>query len=586
MLVQLQVTEEGDVRPIMKVKLSIASEATLSDVLWAGPGLMATASNEPLIRLWDFAEDQNYVLSIASTNLSGVHRADRITSIRFNPRRRILSAGTKDGLVLFWRFSSPQGRAAGVASWQALSYVTLAGRNNIQSLTCGQERIADFTTVAFTEGLVILSPTSIHHSMCQDVALLQTSPTCLSVETFAGGKTSQALIETSSLRIKGAVSDGKLVMVHNGSRAELYELPQGEEESRTSSSIKLVGEVMCDAGAVPLGLSQDTFYRIVDFRVEGCNFRGKIKTSVSFTECEGRPIVLDVTTSFLVVGTDKGTIKVFDISRREPKLVGQPGKLFIATSKLNAKHPMILRSIACNVDGTYVSCLLDSLEGALGLRTPASQVVVYSGEHSTFSSFDFGLGRYPQSHFWDQVEPRILVCESFHDVIVSEHVGNTQSSLPNNNHDRPALEKALPTTAEKTQKSEREITSFFAVSEEGIRMQDTFELEEKYTALVGVHVPYLFLSAKTDHVDPDQPSPMLRSKVMRDFVGLDKVDADAKKALVNFSYYITVGNMDEAYRSVKLIENATVWENMAHMCVKTKRLDVAQVCLSRIIQIY
>ena len=42
---------------------------------------------------------------------------------------------------------------------------------------------------------------------------------------------------------------------------------------------------------------------------------------------------------------------------------------------------------------------------------------------------------------------------------------------------------------------------------------------------------------------------------------------------------LIAGNMDEAYRAVKLIENPSVWENMAHMCVKSKRLDVAEVCL-------
>ena len=37
--------------------------------------------------------------------------------------------------------------------------------------------------------------------------------------------------------------------------------------------------------------------------------------------------------------------------------------------------------------------------------------------------------------------------------------------------------------------------------------------------------------------------------------------------------------MDEAYKAVKLIQSAHVWENMAQMCVKTRRLDVAEVCL-------
>ena len=47
----------------------------------------------------------------------------------------------------------------------------------------------------------------------------------------------------------------------------------------------------------------------------------------------------------------------------------------------------------------------------------------------------------------------------------------------------------------------------------------------------------------------------------------------------DFSFYLTVGNMDEAHRAVRLIKYPSVWENMAHMCVKTKRLDVAEVCL-------
>lgn len=38
-----------------------------------------------------------------------------------------------------------------------------------------------------------------------------------------------------------------------------------------------------------------------------------------------------------------------------------------------------------------------------------------------------------------------------------------------------------------------------------------------------------------------------------------------------------MGNMDEAYKAVKLISNPAVWENMAQICVKSKRLDVAEV---------
>ena len=48
-------------------------------------------------------------------------------------------------------------------------------------------------------------------------------------------------------------------------------------------------------------------------------------------------------------------------------------------------------------------------------------------------------------------------------------------------------------------------------------------------------------------------------KPMKDFVGLENVDESIKSAIMNFSHYLTVGNMDEAYNSVRNIKNNTVW---------------------------
>lgn len=37
--------------------------------------------------------------------------------------------------------------------------------------------------------------------------------------------------------------------------------------------------------------------------------------------------------------------------------------------------------------------------------------------------------------------------------------------------------------------------------------------------------------------------------------------------------------MDAAFRAIKLVQSTSVWTSLAKMCVKTKRLDVAGVCL-------
>jgi len=57
------------------------------------------------------------------------------------------------------------------------------------------------------------------------------------------------------------------------------------------------------------------------------------------------------------------------------------------------------------------------------------------------------------------------------------------------------------------------------------------------------------------------------SKMMKDFIGMDNVEPETKKALLDFSFSVTQGKLDEAYRAVKTIGSASIWENMAHMYV-------------------
>ena len=41
---------------------------------------------------------------------------------------------------------------------------------------------------------------------------------------------------------------------------------------------------------------------------------------------------------------------------------------------------------------------------------------------------------------------------------------------------------------------------------------------------------------------------------MRDFVGLESADNSAKEAMINFSYLSAMGNMDEAFKAIKVIK--------------------------------
>ncbi|RLN71140.1 hypothetical protein BBJ28_00000203 [Nothophytophthora sp. Chile5] len=585
-----QVLCGGTVKHLTKVKLSLAGEGTLLETKWAGPGLLCIASGEPLVRFWNVRTEESSVLSLPKS--SGL--SYNVNNLDFSPRKRVLVAGTAQGNIFFWR-STPyvdatRGNGASFAvsyRWDLL-FSTEAGR----AITRVGWSSAHPTLYANTiEGVVILHEGNMQRSLCADTAVIQVRPKTLSIEKFQEGAQSgvtitQATLE-ASLRIKGVSHDGSTLVIWNGSKAEVYELKDGDT--------KLLSQFKCLSNAMVL--RGDSIYRTSGNHVEICNIQGVVKNSISFTEAEGRPMVLSLQNKFLAVGTDYGLLRVFDLSRRDPKALGSMGNLPEAFE--DETKAAVMRAICVNADGSRVCILADRVEGALKIRVPLHKLFLFQTDLNIYQQYDFGSTRYPNSVFFDAQEPRLLVCETVKT--------GTEAPTGTTGANR-GVEDGLTTGASRgSTVSDKEITVIFASNDHGLLMQDSFDLDLKYSALLGIQVPRVYFVAKVEkgstedittvvHVVRPKSNNVvakapvaaaaaydtvsyLRTKIMRDFTGLDKVNPEARQALLDFCYFMTVGNMDEAYRSVKLIENPSVWDNMARMCVKTKRLDVAEVCL-------
>lgn len=123
-----------------------------------------------------------------------------------------------------------------------------------------------------------------------------------------------------------------------------------------------------------------------------------------------------------------------------------------------------------------------------------------------------------------------------------------------------------------------ELLTFFVTSQTGIKKQDAYHLQKELEGVFSMSVPYIHFIKRNPTNDPAS-NYKISDKLYNDFVGLDRIDEATIKGILNFSFFLTSGNLDEAYKSVKSIENPAVWEKMAQMCVKTKRLDVAQICI-------
>lgn len=53
---------------------------------------------------------------------------------------------------------------------------------------------------------------------------------------------------------------------------------------------------------------------------------------------------------------------------------------------------------------------------------------------------------------------------------------------------------------------------------------------------------------------PSYRHKMVIKHTIKDFIGLENANDEAKKAMMNFSYLSAIGNMDEAFKAIKLIK--------------------------------
>jgi len=83
-------------------------------------------------------------------------------------------------------------------------------------------------------------------------------------------------------------------------------------------------------------------------------------------------------------------------------------------------------------------------------------------------------------------------------------------------------------------------------------------------------VPYIYCLGNRKHEEEEEEddekkkqSYSILRNTMKEFYKLEQVDEETKTAIMNFSYFLTTGNLDEAYNSVRNIQNVTVWQAIA-----------------------
>eukprot|EP00928_Gymnodinium_smaydae_P021431 TRINITY_DN1835_c1_g1_i2.p1 TRINITY_DN1835_c1_g1~~TRINITY_DN1835_c1_g1_i2.p1 ORF type:complete len:1445 (-),score=352.81 TRINITY_DN1835_c1_g1_i2:414-4748(-) len=587
-LAQFSLDAAGNVVNETKLKLSCGPQPEKLQGVWAGPGLLATCSHESIVRLWNLADDENYILSLQGVDERNSLAGDKVTSIDFNPRKRVLAAGTRGGRVVQWRCSVLSGTPNSENCWQVLPVVTASENCGITKLSWGPgESLMHIRT---ERTCLILSEAQLNTAVQPPYMALQTAP--MQVLLYHLEQQARGVI-SAPFRVRGLGIGDSYVMLWNSKQVSIYEIEGRGMGASVSSSFMHEASPIVAAALIVQGAQRSVAIATAG-KLEFTNLQGHVQRTLQFSpEVEGAPICLDVNGPYLVASTTANLLKVWNVSRAQPKPIGTPLKFEGADEKPLGE----IRSVRINSDGTRVSLLVDQrlapggVGGSSALRVADSRIFVYDVDADSFISYSVGENRVPVAHSWESHDPRLVAVE-----VVPQAVMQTAAEAnPKSPKNAVDANSGGIVNATGEDACHAVLTLFMAGSEQ-ILLQDSIPCADAAyngvprmpCALVVPHVYFVRqlgdlggADRAAAQADSDGASAVISRAVLRDFAGLENVDAETTAALLDFSFHLACGNTDEAYKSVKGVQSFGVWESMSKMCVKTGRLDVAQKCLGQ-----
>lgn len=533
LMTQLLVKDDGSVIEMKRMKLNAGSNACL---VWISPTSLVSANGENKLRVWDVERNDSYAISYEAADLE---RSERYVSLAYNRRSNLLASGTLSGFVVVWKFlgnANGQMLRHDQESWNVISVQKETVECSVDSLRWSPE--GSILSVEISNEVLIMKERRLQHAFSGGICAAQVSRSCVAIQ---GKQNEVTSVDLRTQNIIGIAVDAQHLVLSSVQEFHVYRI-SGDGSYIIHSNISL--------RASAVAIYQEILIIATDNRVLFTNFDGVAKLSISFGEQEGFPVILDLSGYFLAVATNMGVIKVLRIVGKEFKYVGKPIRLW---DRIQCNGGNI-QSLRCNADGSRISILLDRLENGIGDMGSGSCLFVYDIDHDLIDSFQFDK-YFPVAHYWDPVEPTLISCEAKHCINGCEDVST------------------------ETNNTSTVVYTFFVTTDFSIYEQDKRPIPNDCECLLGIDAPfYYFKCADANKIDRNMP--ICKRELLKDFVMFENDDSETRMALMEFSRFKAMGNMEEALQAIASIRNPDIWENLAHACVQARSTEVAEICLA------
>ncbi|OAD53382.1 hypothetical protein WN48_10260 [Eufriesea mexicana] len=550
----------GRLIELTKVKLSSRYDIlrTGPAMCWAGGNTLAILTGELAVRCWDLHTSDSYVLSPPDSTTGNIATPQEIcTSISFCKNNGTLAAGTNLGTIYLWKRKIETD--CDENSWPNVPE-SCSIHGTVKQLTWGATFLrSPLLAVNCITNVFILYQQPMCATYNDDVCASQLSPTQILIEINELSCTLKTDIQVQLVAVNKeyiAVSSGRQIAAYT-----IYE--------DASLNTTVIANFNCDTEK--LLIYDHTLIILTPVVIQLRSMEGTVIQMLPTLPEEGEPITMDLTSQYLTVASLNGILKIWDLSKREAKLHTRA----MATYEAISDFAEIIEA-RCNAD-----CRCVSITVAMANLMPSSILYVWDIESDHIHEFDFAesknideddttlsvkcKGRLVTAHCWDIEDPRLLVCRA-----QRLEIQDSKYSTKQNNENDYDISKSTVV-----------LVSMFATSDHGIVVQDIKPIKDENCRILGVHSPYIIILNSEKSIERISKVTKL---LMRDFEELGTCDSVTKKAILDFSFHISVANMEEAFKSIKSIKNEGIWKSLARMCVKTKQLNMALLCLGHMKQ--
>uniref|UniRef100_A0A0N5BFM1 ANAPC4_WD40 domain-containing protein n=1 Tax=Strongyloides papillosus TaxID=174720 RepID=A0A0N5BFM1_STREA len=568
-------TNNGNEQFKEKLKVKITGKKDGLNMIKLTKGVIAISFGEGEVRIWDVVNEDSALFRLSKDK--GYDANEKIIDMTFNIKKECLYTTTTKGNIASWIRKKNNKVEIIDSEWNLQSAINTNG--NIKSISTSNATNA--LAVISSNNITIFKDEAPLYSTSESLIVVQSHKNILDIVKISYPEEIKEIPVSISYK-NIYVSENYGILVWEGKTIILFSIHFKDHE--TPLSLSQVGVISLPELITDAIIYKDSIFCIEENNINVRTFQGTVKKIMNFRELEGDPIKMEVAyDKWLLVGTSKGYINVYNL---EDVMLNQHYQ-----SKCISKEIPFFDKIQCmkiNNDGSKIAITCQQVSGEI-----CEKIFIWDPESDSLNYFSFVLGITDQQQYDvdDDIQQRAKTSRP--KTMAAKKIEQEQSRfrLPfhfpgnlvwDNNDSRLLMCEAKSISLEKPKNY---IISMFITSDHGIQMHDIIPFSNTASCLIALQIPYIYFLRNTevDDSENDALETTLGKNVLkvtlREYVGLERSDKKSIEAMLNFSFFLTIGQMDKAFKAIQFIKSESVWEHMAKMCVKTRRLDVAAVCL-------